>query len=85
MLEAGLRIVTYDWVKARRTRDQDVQNLQKGGGMRAKKQLERLGRFLLDHFPDEIGKGHPEGESAVDMAIRLLREIPDRADAWKEE
>ena len=33
MLEAGLRIVTYDWVKARRTRDQDVQNLQKGGGM----------------------------------------------------
>jgi len=37
------------------------------------KEIDRLADFLLKHYSDEIGKGDPvHGESAVDVAIRLL-------------
>jgi len=39
----------------------------------AKNEIQRLADFLLRRYPDEIGKGNPQsGESAVDVAIRLL-------------
>lgn len=41
--------------------------------MRREAELYKLGEFILNEFPDEIGLGNPEeGESAVDVAIRLL-------------
>ena len=40
----------------------------------AQKEIDRLAKFLVSNYADEIGKGNPrEGESAVDVAIRLLR------------
>lgn len=43
-------------------------------------QIERLGRFLEEHYPNEVGwTGFPlRNEGAVDAAIRLLS---DRANA----
>ena len=39
----------------------------------AERSIERLADFLLSHYPDEIGRGNPvKGESAVEVAIRLL-------------
>ena len=39
----------------------------------AEQEIDRLATFLLTNYPDELGKGDPEnGESAVDVAIRLL-------------
>ena len=39
----------------------------------AKKEIGRLASFLLTNYLDELGKGDPvHGESAVDVAIRLL-------------
>jgi len=39
----------------------------------AEKEIERLAEFLAQHFPRELGMGnHVHGESAVDVAIRLL-------------
>ena len=39
----------------------------------AKREIDRLANFLLKEYPDEPGKGNPvHGESAVDVAIRLL-------------
>jgi hypothetical protein len=36
-------------------------------------EIDRLAQYLLINHPDEIGKGNPvHGESAVDIAIRLL-------------
>ncbi|MGV3723743.1 MAG: hypothetical protein ACO1SX_22825, partial [Actinomycetota bacterium] len=37
-------------------------------------ETQRLAAFLLETYPDEPGRGNPqEGESAVDVAIRLLQ------------
>lgn len=39
-------------------------------------QVERLGQFLMEHYPREIGRGYPGqrggDEGAIDIAIRLL-------------
>lgn len=36
-------------------------------------EIDKLANFLLTRYPDEIGKGNSiDGESAVDVAIRLL-------------
>ena len=36
-------------------------------------QVDLLGRFLIENFEEEIGKGEsPNGEGAIEMAIRLL-------------
>jgi hypothetical protein len=41
-----------------------------------RKEIHRLAEFLLRNYSNEIGKGNPkEGESAVDVAIRLLTPI----------
>jgi hypothetical protein len=43
--------------------------------VQAVSEIDRLAAFLLRWFPDEIGRGDPQnGESAVDVAIRLLHE-----------
>ena len=40
------------------------------------KEIERLGQFILNELSDEIGRGNPvNGESAVDIAIRLMKEF----------
>ncbi|MDQ3816288.1 MAG: hypothetical protein M3362_01190 [Acidobacteriota bacterium] len=40
----------------------------------ADQEINRLADFLMAKYPAEIGKGNPEvGESAVDVAIRLLQ------------
>jgi hypothetical protein len=37
-------------------------------------QLDSLARFLMEQYPNEIGKTEdPHGEGAVECAIRLLR------------
>lgn len=41
------------------------------------KQISRLADFIMEKFPDEIGRGYPNGmntgsEGAIDVAIRLL-------------
>jgi hypothetical protein len=39
----------------------------------AKKEINRLADFLMKYFPRELGAGdRVHGESAVDVAIRLL-------------
>jgi len=39
----------------------------------AKSEIERLASFILKYYSDEIGKGDfQHGESAVDVAIRLM-------------
>lgn len=39
-----------------------------------KMELDRLADFILAEMPEEIGKGNPQaGESAVDVAIRLMK------------
>lgn len=43
--------------------------------LQAHKEIDRLADFILKNMPKEIGKGNPrDGESAVDIAIRLLGE-----------
>lgn len=37
-----------------------------------KKQIQTLANFLMENFPEDFNKMPPEGESAVDFAIRLL-------------
>jgi len=40
----------------------------------AESEIDRLANFILENMPEQIGKGNPQGgESAVDVAIRLLR------------
>lgn len=42
--------------------------------MSAQTEIDRLAGFLLKHHANEIGAGDPvNGESAVDVAIRLLQ------------
>jgi hypothetical protein len=42
---------------------------------RVSNEIDRLAEHLLLNYPGEIGKGDPvNGESAVDVAIRLLSE-----------
>lgn len=36
------------------------------------KEVDRLSSFIMENCPEEIGRGDPGGESAVDVAIRLL-------------
>ena len=46
--------------------------------MNPESEIERLGAFLKERFPDEVGAGDPEsgeGESSVDVAIRLLGDV----------
>lgn len=46
---------------------------------RAVKEIARLTNYLMKAWPDEIGTGDPvRGESAVDVAIRLLRKVEDK-------
>lgn len=41
----------------------------------SEQEIERLASYLLKHHEDEIGRGDPvNGESAVDVAIRLIEE-----------
>lgn len=39
-----------------------------------KAQIDKLANFLMKEFPDEFGRAGPEGESAVEMTIRLLED-----------
>jgi len=40
---------------------------------RCGKEIDKLAAWILKNIPEEIGKGNPkEGESAADVAIRLL-------------
>lgn len=50
-------------------------------------QIRRLGEYLMERYPSEIGRGYPDGtnqgeEGAIDVAIRLLNggtnPAPDR-------
>jgi hypothetical protein len=51
-------------------------NVQLSENTHRTKEIDRLADFLLQEFPDEIGLGDPvSGESAVDVAIRLLRRL----------
>lgn len=39
----------------------------------SKEEIERLSLWILNNIPEEIGVGDPiKGESAVDVAIRIL-------------
>lgn len=39
-------------------------------------QIDKLSLFILNEFPDEIGKGDfKKGEGAVEVAIRLLKDL----------
>ena len=41
--------------------------------MSADNEIDRLGKYLMEKFPDEIGKEAPgHGGGIVDVAIRLL-------------
>ncbi len=41
--------------------------------MSPNKEIDRLAKYLMENFPNEIGEGdHVHGGSAVDVAIRLL-------------
>ncbi len=41
-------------------------------------EIDRLAAFMLEYYPHEMGVGDPvHGESAVDMAIRLLSDRGD--------
>jgi hypothetical protein len=41
--------------------------------MNANKEIDRLAKYLMENYPNEIDKGDPvHSESAVDVAIRLL-------------
>jgi len=41
--------------------------------MRADNEIDRLGKYLMEKFPDEIGKEVPgHGGGIVDVAVRLL-------------
>lgn len=41
-----------------------------------KHQIDELAKFILNNMPEEIGKGNQAcGESAVEVAIRLLFEM----------
>lgn len=43
-------------------------------------EIDRLAKWILANCPEEIGKGNPiTGESAVDVAIRMMRECM----AWR--
>lgn len=47
--------------------------LEEAKRIRAEEEIGRLADFFLKNYPDDIGVGDPaHGESAVDMAIRLL-------------
>jgi len=40
------------------------------------KEIDRLSSFILKNYPEEIGRGNfSGGESAVDVAIRLLKKL----------
>lgn len=53
------------------------------GDMGAQNEIDRLAAFILAHCPDEVGRGNPrEGESAVDVAIRLLGERPKQVNIY---
>jgi hypothetical protein len=41
-----------------------------------KEEVDRLADYLMEAWPHEIGQGDPaHGESAVDVAIRLLKRL----------
>jgi len=41
--------------------------------MSENKEIDRLAKYLMENFPNEIDKGDPvHNESAIDVAIRLL-------------
>lgn len=43
----------------------------------------RLSEYLMENFPSEIGKGNPDdGESPIDIAIRLLERLKNVATAY---
>jgi len=51
----------------------------------ASNEIDRLANYLLKHFPHEIGRGDPiHGESAVDVAIRLLTMLKEDYESAKE-
>lgn len=44
------------------------------------KQVDSLAQFLLENFDKEMGKGKsPNGEGAIEMAVRLLLEYKKSA------
>ena len=43
--------------------------------MTAEEETTRLANYLMENWPHEIGTGDPSGESAVDVAIRLLKRL----------
>jgi len=47
-----------------------IRNLNHTPVLFPKSQIERLAKFLMKHYPNEMGR--VGSESAVDMAIRLL-------------
>ena len=52
----------------------------------SRSEIDRLSKFILDKMPEEIGRGkeYRDGESAVDIAIRLLEQRLAHKDAAKE-
>lgn len=57
-----------DWRRAGEEDEQEVLTA-------CRSEIDRLADFILEKMPEEIGKGNPQqGESAVDVAIRLLSE-----------
>lgn len=60
--------------------------MESGNRIRPEEEIGRLADFFLKNYPDEIGVGDPaNGESAVDMAIRLLtKDDKTREEIFKE-
>lgn len=55
---------------------QTVEVVDRYAGPAAVEEIDRLAGFLLEHFPHEPGRGNERhGESAVDVAIRLLTDL----------
>ena len=51
-------------------------SLRKIGMTTDEKQIGMLAKFLMEKFPEEMGRGpNSSGESIVEMAIRLLTQI----------